>query len=457
MSRKYVLAITKDGRMSKCFSPPDRRGMYRCDHEAHQDYDESEEEFQIRVNELIAKYRDEDESIQGRDIEITAYRMSEEEKQSLTEIKGRKQLADETIEGGYIPLNEPLWNDVDKKEFSKISNISVASINNIIKGDNHIIEHSDDNKYPKGRILSKTAAGRLSENEDVTLGTGVIALNKYARNLGFKATEDVYVLPYYMRQDPPEGDSKHPLNSLYNNLIISRKDPQRQQAAYDKLLDNKAAEKPMLGRSGYAMPSLSSEFKGKSGIMRADMSGRRIVHSGRAVASACIDLEYGEAAIPASMAANIFKPTLEDRLKQEGYTEEQADDWFEKFNKSTPNIKREDMQELSLYVRESGMKCILNRAPSLHESSLLAFRPRISSDNTIKMNPMNCSGYNLDFDGDEMTCYGINDLRISKITEEISAESDSGTKLPRHKETNIIMPTKESLFGLLNILNNRSE
>ena len=213
----------------------------------------------------------------------------------------------------------------------------------------------------------------------------------------------------------------------------------------------------MLGKGGYAMPSLSTEFKGKSGVMRADMSGRRIVYSGRAVASSCIDLKYGEAAIPAKMAANIFKPTLTDRLKQDGYNETQINEWFEKFNKNSSEIKREGMQELSLYIRESGMKCILNRAPSLHESSLLAFKPRISSDNTIKMNPMNCSGYNLDFDGDEMTCYGINDLRIAEMTEVISAKSDSGVKLPRHRETNIIMPTKESLFGLLNIINNRSE
>lgn len=456
--RKYVLAVTRDGRISRCYAPPDKRGLYRCDHVAHQEEKETNEEFQERVNDIVANYIKEDNNFQDKEIEIVPYRMTMEEKSQLTEIRGRKQLSDKTIEGGYIELPEPLWNDVDKKSFSSISKMPVSLINNIINQEAYIISSSDNEKYKEGSVLNKKTMEKIKEeNEDISFETGVIGLNNLAKKYNFIATKDVYVLPYYMRQDPPEGNAKHPLNSLYNNLIISRKDPQRQQAAYEKLIDNKGSKKPMIGKSGYAMPSLSTEFQGKSGVMRAEMSGRRIVHSGRAVISASIDMEYGEAALPASMAANIFKPTLEDRLKQEGYNRKEIDAWFEKFNKNVSDIKREDMQELSLYIRESGVKCILNRAPSLHESSLLAFKPRISSDNTIKINPLNCVGFNADFDGDEKTCYGINDLRIADKTKEFDYNSEVATRLPRHRDTSIIMPTKESLFGLLNILNNRSD
>lgn len=455
---KKVLAVTKDGRVTYCICPPEQRGIGRCNHIEHQRDGETEEEFINRSNDICADYSSKAPS---GDIALSLYRMTDEEKSELVEIKGRKQLADPKIDkGGYISLPTPLWNDADKKAFAELSGVSLSNINSILYQKLYIVqEETEDGAWKKGSFIRKKQLNSiLDKYPDIKVETGVRALNKYAKEkCDFEATTDVFVLPYYMRQDPPEGEGKHPLNSLYNYLIIRRKDPNNQQLAYERLLDNKNSVNPMKSRMGYAIQSLSDEFNGKRGVMRAHMSGRRIAYSGRAVITPDIHMEYGEAAIPASMAARIFKPTIEDRLKQEGFTDKEIELWFKKFDKPTPNIDKKDMQELSLIVRESGVKVILNRQPSLHRSSLLAFKPRISKDATIKVNPMNCPGYNADFDGDEMSCYAINDLRIVAKTSNIDASSEAGTRLSRHKDTNIIMPTKESLFGLLNILSNRSE
>ena len=454
---KKVLAITRDGRMTYCICDPELRGVGRCNHIAHQKENETEEKFTERVNNLFADYNPD---IPSGIIDLCVYRMTDEEKKNLVEIKGRKQLSDPSIEeGGYIHLDTPLWNDVDKKAFSQISGHTVNNINLILKQKLYIVTKEDkENKYKLGSFIKEKDIEEIkANNPGIELETGVEALNKYAKeNYDFQATTDIFVLPYYMRQDPPEGEGKHPLNSLYNYLIIRRKNPNDQQLAYERLLDNKNSDNPMKGKMGFPIQSLSDEFNGKKGIMRAYMSGRRIAYSGRAVITPNIHMEYGEAAIPASMAAKIFKPTLEDRLRQEGYTDKEIENWFEKFDKPTNLIKIDDMKELSFYIRESGVKIILNRPPSLHQSNLLAFKPRISGDSTIKINPMNCPGANADFDGDAVACYGINDLRIVNKTKDIDASSEAGTRLPRHKDTSIIMPVKESLFGILNILNNRT-
>ena len=343
---------------------------------------------------------------------------------------------------------------MDKKYFAQLSGIPVTKINGILKGENYLVT-DEGSGYKVGTILRRKKDDK--ETDWSKFKTGVVALNEMAENLGFKATQDVYVLPYYMRQDPPEGEGKHPLNSLYNYLITSRKNPDRQQRAYEQLLNNRNIEKPLKGKTGFAIDSLSDQFKGKKGIMRAYMSGRRIAYSGSAVLTPDVRMEYGDIAIPASIACNIYKPTLKDRLMQEGKTEAEAEEWLSKFTNISEPASYRDLQELSLYVRESGMKCIVNRAPSLHAGNLLAFKPRISRDNTIKMCPLNFPSFNADIDGDKLVVFGINDLRIVDKTKEIDADSDAGTLLPRHKDTKLTMPQKEAVFGLINILNNRSD
>lgn len=56
-----VLALTEDGRMSYCTCPPELRGTGRCNHIAHQNPNESVEEFMIRINDIQESAQKENE------------------------------------------------------------------------------------------------------------------------------------------------------------------------------------------------------------------------------------------------------------------------------------------------------------------------------------------------------------------------------------------------------------
>ena len=448
-----ILALNTKDQLTYCSVPEEERGKGRCNHVAHQNKDESKKDFIERID--IIRNKQETNTFEG-DVKIEPFRLTEEDKTNLTEMKGRKQLSDDTNLGGFIHVEEPLWNDMDKNYFAQISNNTKNGINSVLIGKNLIIIKADEDiKYKVGQIVTEIRAKKIKDQlgDKIEFGTNITSLNEAAKEFNFEATKDISVLPYYMRQDPPEATGgQNAINVLYNYVIYNRKDPIKQQAAYEKLLDNRHNIAPKTQKGGYAMDSLSDLFAGKSGILRKYITGRAIPYSGRGVLDSDISMPYGETKLPCSVACDIFKPTIEDVLTQRGKSKEEIEGFFKKYKGNQTQIPAEDKEYLDEIVRGTGLKVMLNRQPSLHMSSLLTFHPGISPDATIKVNPQNFLGYNGDLDGDVMAVTGLNDLEISDNT---SMDSDGiyGTNLPRHKATSINLPSKDSLWGLLNVLN----
>jgi DNA-directed RNA polymerase subunit beta' len=50
-------------------------------------------------------------------------------------------------------------------------------------------------------------------------------------------------------------------------------------------------------------------------------------------------------------------------------------------------------------------RVLLNRAPTLHKLGILAFKPLLIEGMSIKLHPLVCSGFNADFDGDQMAVH----------------------------------------------------
>src|SRR5205085_5909250 len=48
---------------------------------------------------------------------------------------------------------------------------------------------------------------------------------------------------------------------------------------------------------------------------------------------------------------------------------------------------------------------LLNRAPTLHRMGIQAFEPVLVEGNAIKIHPLVCTGFNADFDGDQMAVH----------------------------------------------------
>jgi DNA-directed RNA polymerase subunit beta' len=52
-----------------------------------------------------------------------------------------------------------------------------------------------------------------------------------------------------------------------------------------------------------------------------------------------------------------------------------------------------------------GKFVLLNRAPTLHRLGIQAFNPILIEGNAIQVHPLVCTGFNADFDGDQMAVY----------------------------------------------------
>ncbi len=52
-----------------------------------------------------------------------------------------------------------------------------------------------------------------------------------------------------------------------------------------------------------------------------------------------------------------------------------------------------------------GKWCFLNRAPSLHRLSVHTFQPKLIEGKAIQLHPLVASGFNADYDGDQMAVH----------------------------------------------------
>ena len=488
MGKIKYLALDRNGNISYCEVPPELRGKVRgCTHIAHQYPNEDPKDFCERIeslrNETIKKREEENKNFEdsfipfeGTTIKTTPYRMTEEEKKDLIKIENKMQL-DQNIDGGYIELDEPLWNDMDKNYFSELSGIKLKNINLVLHEEGLIVKNSEFARYPVGRVIPIEKNEELIDSlkeKGIKFDTGVKAMNNFAKeNYDWQATKDVYVLPYYLRigagdhienYDDMTEEEFEELNIISSDITIGYKyllrqhsNPNKQQLAYEALLDNSSMkESHARYTNGFRKKSLSDKFVGKGGVFRAFLSGNSIPYSGRAVVTPTVDMEYGQIKIPPSMAIDIFKPTLLNQLASEGKNPEQIDKYLSQFR--VPQAEVDPEARLDLERRISNKRVAMNRQPSLHTSSFQGFKPLISDNATVQVHPLYCKSYGMDFDGDAVTVYGINsDYIIPTVDKTIGAHNDINTHLPRSRETLAITPEKDSLWGLLNILDKRTD
>ena len=157
------------------------------------------------------------------------------------------------------------------------------------------------------------------------------------------------------------------------------------------------------------------------------------------------------------MAVEMYKPSIEDHFIKKGWNAQQIDNWMDKYKGDQRMIPIKERQELERVIDSADVAVVVNRQPSLHYSSMLSFKPKISPDGTSKINPLNVEGYAADFDGDQMTFFGINSSKASKTAiNALGAGTVHGTKKPSDRSHSIIQPSKESRWGLMNILAKRS-
>ena len=89
---------------------------------------------------------------------------------------------------------------------------------------------------------------------------------------------------------------------------------------------------------------------------------------------------------------------------------------------------------------------LLNRAPTLHRMGIQAFEPVLVEGNAIRLHPLVCTGYNADFDGDQMAVHLP--LSIEAQTEaHVLMLSTNNIFSPAHGKP-IMSPSQDVVMGV---------
>lgn len=246
------------------------------------------------------------------------------------------------------------------------------------------------------------------------------------------------------------------LNDLYRSIVIKnnrlrrlieigapdvilRNEKRMLQESVDALLDNQHRPgKPLLNSRRLPYQSLTDQLRGKKGILRKNLLGKRVDYSGRAVIVGDATLGLNQCGIPKSVALEMFKPFVIHEILEAGLVVNirSAKDMID---------EREDIVWDLLEKIVYNRPIILNRPPTLHKYSIQAFYPRLVEGDAIRLHPLVCKAFNADFDGDAMQVHVLlSDEAMQEGTEKMLASKN----IMDIKDGKMLaVPTKDMVLG----------
>ncbi|MDE1874449.1 MAG: DNA-directed RNA polymerase subunit beta' [Patescibacteria group bacterium] len=185
--------------------------------------------------------------------------------------------------------------------------------------------------------------------------------------------------------------------------VILRNEKRILQEAVDALIDNSIRHGNSTTQAGSlaskrALKSLADNLKGKRGLLRGNLLGKRVDYSGRSVIVVGPELALDQCGLPKHMALELFKPfVIHELLRRElAYN-----------IRGASRLIEDGIPEVWAILEDviKGKYVLLNRAPTLHRLGIQAFQPVLIEGNAIQVHPLVCSAFNADFDGDQMAVH----------------------------------------------------
>nr|YP_001876573.1 RNA polymerase beta' subunit [Welwitschia mirabilis]B2Y1V6.1 RecName: Full=DNA-directed RNA polymerase subunit beta'; AltName: Full=PEP; AltName: Full=Plastid-encoded RNA polymerase subunit beta'; Short=RNA polymerase subunit beta' [Welwitschia mirabilis]ABY26786.1 RNA polymerase beta [Welwitschia mirabilis]AMA21021.1 RpoC1 [Welwitschia mirabilis] len=235
---------------------------------------------------------------------------------------------------------------------------------------------------------------------------------------------------FEMQGDPLYSTGKRDFMTFQKRLL---------QEAVDALLDNDRSGEPGEDLFNRPYKSFSDVIAGKEGRFRANLLGKRVDYSGRSVIVVGPSLALHQCGLPREMAIKLFQPFLIRNLIRRGVA---------------PNIRaaKSLIQGRKPFIWKIlqrvmlGHPVLLNRAPTLHKFGILAFQPILVKEHAIRLHPSVCTGFNADFDGDQMAVHVP--LSIEAILESRLLMFSHTNLLSPSSGSPITIPTQDMLLGL---------
>ncbi|MDQ3099232.1 MAG: DNA-directed RNA polymerase subunit beta' [bacterium] len=219
--------------------------------------------------------------------------------------------------------------------------------------------------------------------------------------------------------------------------IILRNEKRMLQEAVDALIDSSRKTTSRLSAQAETK-SLTDMLQGKQGRFRQNLLGKRVDYSGRSVIIVGPELKLNQMGLPKEMALEMFKPFVLHELIVRGFAPNV---------KSAKHVLERRSGEVWDILEEitKNHPVLLNRAPTLHKLGIQAFFPILVEGNAIKIHPCVCTGYNADFDGDQMAVH----IPLSQKARDEAIELMLASKnllLPSNG-TPVTLPNREMSLG----------
>lgn len=330
----------------------------------------------------------------------------------------------------YINLDKELFNL--KKKILKIKNTNNSNYKKSIKRYKIIVFIIKNNLYLNNlilKIMPVLPAGlrpiiKLNNNKLASSDLNELYKKIFLRNNRLKEFKSI----------------------CFSDFIINNEKKLVQNSINDLILGNNSKNIFSDNDKKY-YNSILNNIKGKTGFFRKNLLGKRVDFSGRAVIVSGPELNINECSIPRVMALELFRPFIYNKL-------------ISKYSFSIKKAKYLVDSKCNLVYSVlnnilSNFYVLLNRAPTLHRLSIQSFKVYLNNDNVIKINPLVCSSFNADFDGDQMAVHIPISIESRNEFKNILLSSNNILS-PSNGEITII-PSQDIILGIYystNILNN---
>lgn len=275
---------------------------------------------------------------------------------------------------------------------------------------------------------------------------GVVAIlndlsEKALKSLGFlqgshprnNIQRGILVPPPIARPPVYEGGSILPdqLTEMYELIVqkvinVEEKKPDAIGELYTtirQLIFKSDERKLIIGRE---FMSIIERIQGKSALLRGLLMGKRNNYFGRTVAGPDSSLKFGQIRLPEIWASILAKPEIVTDFNMERLVKLAQNGRITHVTPAITGLRRyydkQSTYELKVGDKverwlQNGDRVVVNRQPTLHRQSMMAYEVILSHELNIGLHLSYCAPKNCDFDGDEVNAWIPQDFEVEAEAE----------------------------------------
>lgn len=330
----------------------------------------------------------------------------------------------------HMDLGTKIPNPITKNAIKTLLDLSETDFNDILKGKKNVNGSTGINYFEKAlkNIVPSEYIKRIEKEKSNAPKSKINLLNRKLRYLRSLESNNLKPEDYLISKIPilptkfrpilplPTGSIEPaPINNLYRDTALAVKILSDKNLPvflknetigelYNTVSGLQGVTEPTINTQNSLpanrhLKSVLTELGGagspKRGFLHSKVLSKPQDFIGNSVISIGPDLGIDEIGLPFKIAEVIYEPWILRRLKGMGHKITTAD--YKKLKEKNPVLINNILQEI---VKERPV--LVNRNPSLHKGSIMAFNPVLIQGESLKLNPLILKPFNADFDGDQM-------------------------------------------------------